>query len=341
MADVLGSTSAGGTTHSDVFGDGRLLKEVLLQGSGLRPELGDAVNIHYLCRLVSSDLVLDSTKQRGGPFAFTLGESEVIPGLEQAVGSMQGGEQAVFTVHPELALGSAGCSGGAVPPCATGASDPAALAASMLRLEVELLEVSRRQEAAGTLEVASGLSQEERLQRAMKAKEAGNTHFKASDLQAAAARYQAALELLGYIAKANEGESGADASTEAGSDEWVDVARKEARDKVALSCFLNLAQCELKLERFLLALEHAGLALAIDPESSKAVYRRGLAAMGAGLLDQAKADLVEAAKREPRNAEVRAQLQECQRRAQASEKKDRSTFGGMFGRGTIYSEDSR
>lgn len=84
------------------------------------------------------------------------------------------------------------------------------------------------------------------------------------------------------------------------------------------------------------------MALDLEPENSKAMYRRGVAALGVGSLERAKADLVEAVRREPRSAEARAQLQECQRRLQASEKKERSTFGGMFDRGkvSLYGEKS-
>jgi len=63
--------------------------------------------------------------------------------------------------------------------------------------------------------------------------------------------------------------------------------------------------------------------------------------MGIGLLNQARDDLAEAARREPRSTEVRAQLQECQKRLQATEQRDRSTFGGMFDRGSIYGEKSK
>lgn len=62
--------------------------------------------------------------------------------------------------------------------------------------------------------------------------------------------------------------------------------------------------------------------------------------MGLGNLDQAKADLLQAARREPKNAEIRTQIQTCQRKAKEDYKDGIRAFGGMFERnlGTIYKE---
>lgn len=341
----VGNAIANSHGQSDVLGDGRLLKELLVAGSGPVPQPGDIASIHYNCRHATDEDVLDSSRQRGEPFDFTLGDSEVILGLEHAVASMQAGEQAVFTVHPDLALGIAGCAGGMIPPSkkaegtaemdcdaggGAGKGADAAICVGTLRIEIELVHVSRQAPI-----VPECLSQEERLQRAMKAKETGNTKFKSGDLQAAVMGYDLALQLLDFSTTKTEGDPGAVATEIAAESEnqWTDIARREARDKLGLTCLLNLAQCEIRLERFVEAQEHAGMALALEPENSKAIYRRGLAALGAGFPERAKADLLEACRREPRSAEVRAQWQECQRRLQASERHERSTFGGMFERG--------
>jgi len=186
------------------------------------------------------------------------------------------------------------------------------------------------------------LSPEEALQRALRAKDGGNNHFRAGELQVAAEAYKTALQLLGFAPdKGIEDPQQAEAVKEQEEARWSDVARHEARDKLMLTCCLNLAQCELKLERFIQAFQHASAAVSMEPNNSKALYRRGSAALSNGLYDQAHADLTRAAKVEPRNAEIRAQLQTCQQRARESEQRDRSTFGGMFGRGSLYSEQQQ
>uniref|UniRef100_A0A7S4PSK0 peptidylprolyl isomerase n=1 Tax=Alexandrium monilatum TaxID=311494 RepID=A0A7S4PSK0_9DINO len=243
--------------------------------------------------------------------------------------------EARLTMHPDLAYGSAGCNGGAVPAAGMASISPvdgaagSGLPSGSLSYEVELLDVGRS--PTGEEE---DLSPEECLQRAMRAKDAGNTHFKAGDLQLAAETYMGALRLLGH----SDTKEGSEELNREQDFRWSDSARREARDRLLLACCLNLTQCELKLDRFLEAFNHATAALGLDPNSSKALYRRGLAALGSGLLDQAKTDLVKAARLEPKNGEIRSQLQACQQRIQESEQKDRSTFGGMFGRGYLYGE---
>lgn len=299
----------------DVLGDGRLLKEVLQAGHGERPQAQSKVSVHYRMRRVGSEEVLDSSNGRGRPFTFTLGQDDVIRGLEHAVTTMQVGERSAFTVHPDLAFGSAGC-GGAIPP----SSDASSLS---LRVEVDLLDVDADEAAEPG---AEELSPEERLQRGLRAKDAGNAQFKSGELRLAVASYVKALQLLEC-----ETVSGFE---EEESRRWMDEVQCAERRKLALSCALNLAQCELKLGEFASAAQHGSYALALEPTSSKALYRRGIASMELGDLNAAKVDLLAAARREPKNVEIRSQLEESQSRLQASNDRDRIAFGRMFDRGT-------
>lgn len=313
--------------EEEVLLKGRLLKEVLKEGDGQCPASGERVSVHYVCKLVGSEEVVDSTYARGYELPFTLGHCEVIPGLEQGVASMRCGEKARLTVHPELAYGFAGFLGGVVPPAASEEEAGASMPAASLLYEVELLHV-------GLAETGSEeeLSPEERLQRAMRAKDTGNGHFKSGDFSQAGEAYATALKLLGYAGPKRDAEEVAREEEVV----WADSARREARNKLLLSCCLNLAQCELKQQCYVDAMEHASAAATLDPSSSKAHYRKGLAALSIGLLDQAKVDLTKAARLEPKNAEVRAQLQACQVQIQEALRKERGTLGGMFDRGSIY-----
>jgi len=323
----------------DLLGNGSLLKRVLRAGSGQQATSGDRVKIHYEWRLSGSDAVIDSSRELGAPFQFTVGENEVILAWEKAILSMQCGEKADLIIRPDLAYGQAGCGGGVVP----AAEEDGPEAPGSLRCRLELLELSRGGDGAfGVEDGDETLSPEEALQRALRAKDGGNNHFRAGELQVAAEAYKTALQLLGFAPdKGIEDPQQAEAVKEQEEARWSDVARHEARDKLMLTCCLNLAQCELKMERFIQAFQHASAAVSMEPNNSKALYRRGSAALSNGLYDQAHADLTRAAKVEPRNAEIRAQLQTCQQRARESEQRDRSTFGGMFGRGSLYSEQQQ
>lgn len=68
----------------------------------------------------------DSSRDRGEPFNFSLGQGQVIKGWDEGVKTMKKGEKAILTCKPEYAYGSGGSSP-KIPPNAT------------LNFEVELL----------------------------------------------------------------------------------------------------------------------------------------------------------------------------------------------------------
>lgn len=313
----------------DLLGDGKLLKQVLQAGEsdGPCPELGDRVQVHYSCRLSSASDFLDDSRGRGCPTSFLLGQGEVILGWEHALPSMRRGERAALSVHPDLAFGEAGCAGGAVPSTRKCEAPEEA----NLHFEIELLEVQRGGSHCGSLEQ---LSEEERLLEASRCKDNGNALFKAGQAREAAEAYRQALQMLGLEAvDATTSSSSGDANSA-----WRDELRQDSRQTLALACRLNLCQCLLKLEEHVLALQQASAALEMEPGNAKALYRRGLARLGHGQYQQAKADLLEAAKKEPRNAEIRAQLQECQKRLQDANEQQKQVYGGFFGQGGTHKE---
>ena len=99
--------------------------EHLVQGDGPSPEQGDYVSVHYVGTLMDGT-EFDSSRKRGTPFEFPLGEGRVIKGWDIGVAQLQVGGKAVFIIPPELGYGSRGA-GNVIPPNAT------------LKFEVELL----------------------------------------------------------------------------------------------------------------------------------------------------------------------------------------------------------
>ncbi|KAK2954462.1 putative FK506-binding protein 1 [Blattamonas nauphoetae] len=101
---------------------------VLKEGDGkTRPMVGKNVTVHYVGKLHGTETVFDSSRNRGKPFVFTLGNGSVIAGWDQGVALMTKGETCILTCPPELAYGKRGVPG-AIPPNAT------------LDYEVELLD---------------------------------------------------------------------------------------------------------------------------------------------------------------------------------------------------------
>lgn len=69
-------------------------------------EPGQTVKVHYTGKLTDGQ-VFDSSRERGEPLEFTLGQGQIIPGFEKAVVGMRVGETKVSTFPPEEAYGPA------------------------------------------------------------------------------------------------------------------------------------------------------------------------------------------------------------------------------------------
>ena len=103
-------------------------------GSGEEAVAGQRVRVHYTGWLYdptaanSRGKKFDSSKDRGQPFSFGLGQGQVIRGWDEGVQGMKVGGTRVLTIPPEMGYGARGA-GGVIPPNAT------------LVFEVELLGV--------------------------------------------------------------------------------------------------------------------------------------------------------------------------------------------------------
>ena len=90
----------------------------LVVGKGALPKAGQTVKVHYVGTLTSGKK-FDSSRDRGQPFSFALGEGQVIPGWDQGVATMRVGGRRKLVIPPKLGYGEAGAGGGVIPPNAT------------------------------------------------------------------------------------------------------------------------------------------------------------------------------------------------------------------------------
>ncbi|PIN09856.1 FKBP-type peptidyl-prolyl cis-trans isomerase [Handroanthus impetiginosus] len=108
------------------IGSQGLKKKLVKEGEGWdTPENGDEVEVHYTGTLLDGTK-FDSSRDRGEPFTFKLGQGQVIKGWDQGIKTMKKGENAVFTIPPELAYGASG-------------SPPTIPSNATLQFDVELL----------------------------------------------------------------------------------------------------------------------------------------------------------------------------------------------------------
>ena len=101
-------------------------------GDGDEAVAGKTVEVHYTGWLYvdgERGAKFDSSVDRGQPFSFQLGASQVIRGWDEGVQGMKVGGKRELIIPPDLGYGSRGA-GGAIPPNAT------------LDFEVELVRVS-------------------------------------------------------------------------------------------------------------------------------------------------------------------------------------------------------
>lgn len=105
-----------------------LKSETTKEGTGEGAKNGDKVSVHYVGTL-ENGTKFDSSRDRGAPFEFTLGEGYVIQGWEKGVLGMKTGEVRKLVIPPELGYGAAGA-GDMIPPNA------------VLHFEIELLKIN-------------------------------------------------------------------------------------------------------------------------------------------------------------------------------------------------------
>jgi len=85
-----------------------LVERDLVEGTGAEAKSGDEVTVQYVGVGYDSEKEFDASWDRGEPFTFQLGSSQVIPGWEQGVEGMKAGGRRELTIPAELAYGEAG-----------------------------------------------------------------------------------------------------------------------------------------------------------------------------------------------------------------------------------------
>lgn len=297
------------TTPIDISGNGGVLKTIISATTGeiatevsseqQVPRSGQEVEVHYVGTL-EDGTQFDSSRDRGVPFVFQLGCGQVIKGWDVGVATMKKGERALLKIRADYGYGESG-------------SPPTIPGGATLLFDVELLKFQDKKKDKYLMSPA------EKLQAALEAKTKGNDLFQRKKLQEAIAEYKEAIGMF---------------------EQFDDFPQdlKASGDPIRLSAHLNLASCFLKTEAYLDASVHATQALAIAPKNCKALYRRGVARLHNDEFEEAKVDLMDAARLEPQNPEIRKQLALLKERWAVEKQKEKSTFGNLFGKVSLYTE---
>ncbi|PRP79271.1 UDP-N-acetylglucosamine transporter [Planoprotostelium fungivorum] len=256
--------------EQDLSGDGSLLKQIIVEGSGESPKKGSKVTVdqvHYIGTLLSDGSKFDSSRDRGEPFEFDIGKGQVIKGWDEGVATMKRGEKSNLICKPEYAYGAGG-SPPSIPPNAT------------LKFEVELFD----------WEEGEPEGKEEKMKVAGDLKERGNREFVVDkDFDKAIRSYTKALKMFDQMF-------------------GMDDDEKKEVDAIRLPCYLNLAAAQIKTKDFTGARLNCNKALDIDAKNVKALFRKGQSEMALSNFDEAKADFQEALKYSPKNKDVMSEM---------------------------------
>ena len=112
------------TSTSAVSDVAELVMTDVVMGTEAEAVAGKKVSVHYTGWLYDKAAAdnkgkkFDSSRDRGQPFEFPLGEGRVIKGWDQGVAGMKVGGQRTLTIPPGLGYGSRGA-GGLIPSNAT------------------------------------------------------------------------------------------------------------------------------------------------------------------------------------------------------------------------------
>ncbi|KAK1941416.1 Peptidyl-prolyl cis-trans isomerase FKBP4 [Phytophthora citrophthora] len=167
---------------------------------------------------------------------------------------------------------------------------------------------------------------ETRIERADMCRQRGSEQFKAGDINRAVEWYERAL----YHVDFDEGTWHFEFTAKNRAD--VNVVRLPVYLNLAASYLVQGAPKDGENDEKLLAkvIENANLALAIDPENSKGLYRCGWALLLTGELNRAKEKLTKAAKHHPADKRIREALTKLKEKLDEQKKEEKERWGGTL-----------
>ncbi|KMZ56517.1 hypothetical protein ZOSMA_94G00430 [Zostera marina] len=279
----------------DVSGDLMVLKKIMKKGEegSSRPEDGLSVWIKSTGKLEDGTIFDRFGFDVDGGFQFILGEEQVITGLDIAAATMAKGEVSLLTIKPQYGYGENEFRGN----LATVPSH------STLIFEIEMIDFIKGKEPWT-------MNLQERLQAIEALKECGNSLFKTQKYERALKKYTKALYYM--------------------DEKPIEDAEARKMSTLKVSCLLNSAACNLKLNDFRVAINYCTSVLEIEFHNAKALYRRAQAFIETSDLDLAATDIRRLIETDPQNREAILLQKKLKQLEAEKNKKDSKFCANMF-----------
>lgn len=235
--------------YMDILGNGTLLKKVLKEGQGERPEGRDIAVINYTGRLDDGTIVEEERNA-----VVQIDDVEVVQGLDMALKLMNVGEQAEVIVSSRFAYGEQGLKDEDRP-------DRSVPPNEKITYTVELVSTKEESELETKAYAArKDIGNKKRLR--------GNFWMKRQEYNLAIQSYRRALEYL------DESEGGITNPTESGNLEPTNTELQELLED-RMKVYNNLALAQLKIAAYDAALKSVEHVLQCQPNNAKALFRKG------------------------------------------------------------------
>lgn len=282
--------------------DCKVWKKIIKHGAGLPlPERCLAV-INYNAYTEGQKNPFDSTYQRNCPYKVVLGSGGLIHGLEVGVCTMKQGEISTFLIESEYAYGNLGCPP-RIPPNSAILYEVEVVAHMDSACAIDYENMTPEERAAVSFpDIIEVCHVENRM---------GNDLFQRKLYKQAIGRYRKVVRYLDKFSVSNESED-------------------NQRQKYLLKAYLNLSQCYLNTNNNNKAIIYAKLALKIDENNVKGLFRLGKALYLNDEYEQGERYLKRAKELSPTSYDVDKTLKELRSKRKIYENWQKEIYNGMF-----------
>ncbi|XP_022181773.1 peptidyl-prolyl cis-trans isomerase FKBP8 [Myzus persicae] len=278
-------------TYQDILGSGDLLKKIIKQGAlDERPMKGEQIVINLVGRLEDNDDIFEKEDN----FEITLGDCEVIQGVDLALSLMNVGEIAELKIASRFGYGEKGLS-------------PKVLGGARLVYIVELVSVKPEI-------LPDDLTPIERLNIGLKKKDKGNWWYARNENTMALHVYRKALQYFGGPGDIIGSDS-----------EQKDILSERVKT------LNNMAAVHMSMNSLDLALSTLDSVLAVEPNNEKAIMRKGKVLALKGQNMAAARELEKALQINPNNKTVQSILSNVKAALVKERVQERELYKKMLG----------